>query len=325
MGCSNSTAAEPAQSSAPGAPVPAAPGGGNLQEDLKSDDPEVRPAKQAIAAEGLGAYPEALSPGPEAESRLRKLYQLPADWDLQAFCNGKRLKGGLGGRKASTVVAFQPQPPEVVKAMQSVLDGTYRKVYTRDRRGAPIPDRFVVKDVHRVLNDQVWREYCDTREQIRSKLNGEKPSLPDGSHTVNVLQKGGLGALPPLDSEVNEHWLFHGTTAEAATGIAENDFRLDLSGSNAGTLYGKGIYLAENATKSDEYGEGPKGTWLIVESLIEPILDLDPSRSAQVVIAAGVALEKQWPHGTATLLVENVIPQNRADMRKIEKILEAMV
>jgi len=195
----------------------------------------------------------------EAEARLRKLYQLPPDWDLQAFCNGKRLKGGLGGRKASTVVAFQPQPPEVVKAMQSVLDGTYRKVYTRDRRGAPIPDRFVVKDVHRVLNDQVWREYCDTREKIRSKLNGEKPSLPDGSHTVNVLQKGGLGALPPLDSEVNEHWLFHGTTAEAATGIAENDFRLDLSGSNAGTLYGKGIYLAENATKSDEYGEGPKG------------------------------------------------------------------
>ncbi|CAK9042438.1 unnamed protein product [Durusdinium trenchii] len=32
-----------------------------------------------------------------------------------------------------------------------------------------------------------------------------------------------------------------------------------MSGSNAGTLYGKGIYLAENATKSDEYGEGPKG------------------------------------------------------------------
>ncbi|CAE7597159.1 Tiparp [Symbiodinium sp. CCMP2592] len=103
------------------------------------------------------------------------------------------------------------------------------QVYTRDRRGAPIPDRFVVKDVHRVLNDQATSEYCDTREKIRSKLNGEKPSLPDGSHTVNVLQKGGLGALPPLDSEVNEHWLFHGTTAEAATGIAENDFRSDLS------------------------------------------------------------------------------------------------
>ena len=29
---------------------------------------------------------------------------------------------------------------------------------------------------------------------------------------------------------------------------AENDFRLDLTGSGAGTLYGKGIYLAENAS-----------------------------------------------------------------------------
>jgi len=65
--------------------------------------------------------------------------------------------------------------------------------------------------------------------------------------------------LPRLDAAVNENWLFHGTTRDAATGIAENDFRLDLSGSNAGTLYGKGIYLAENATKSDEYGEGPRG------------------------------------------------------------------
>jgi hypothetical protein len=65
--------------------------------------------------------------------------------------------------------------------------------------------------------------------------------------------------LPPLDEQVNESWLFHGTTGQAAQGIAENDFRLDLSGSNAGTLYGRGIYLAENASKSDEYGEGPKG------------------------------------------------------------------
>ena len=28
-----------------------------------------------------------------------------------------------------------------------------------------------------------------------------------------------------LAEVVNEHWLFHGTTAEAAKGIAENDFR----------------------------------------------------------------------------------------------------
>ena len=35
---------------------------------------------------------------------------------------------------------------------------TVAEVYTRDRRGAPIPDRFVVKEVHRVLNDQAWKQ-----------------------------------------------------------------------------------------------------------------------------------------------------------------------
>eukprot|EP00439_Symbiodinium_sp_Y106_P011130 s7285_g1.t1 len=43
------------------------------------------------------------------------------------------------------------------------------------------------------------------------------------------------------------------------------------------------------------------------------------SRFAQLV----VDLEKRWQHGRAVLLVENVIPQNRADMRKIEKMLDA--
>lgn len=264
MGCGGSKSAEDpasAPSSAPKAEKNAesmstAAATSGTAEGLQSDDPEV--LRRALSsAWSRGQH------GPEvtaAESRLRASLKLPADWDLKVFCAGRRLEGGLGGRKASTVVAFHPQPPAVVKAMQSVLDGTYRKVYTRDRRGAPIPDRFVVKEVHRVLNDQVWREYEARREGVREACASKKAELPDGSHTVNHLsQSGGLSALPPLDPVVNEHWLFHGTTAEAAKGIAENDFRLDMSGSNAGTLYGKGIYLAENATKSDEYGEGPKG------------------------------------------------------------------
>mmetsp|Transcript_66459 Transcript_66459/g.138795 ORF Transcript_66459/g.138795 Transcript_66459/m.138795 type:complete len:134 (+) Transcript_66459:657-1058(+) len=54
--------------------------------------------------------------------------------------------------------------------------------------------------------------------------------------------------------------LFHGTTDAAAKSIAEGDFRLDLSGSNAGKLYGAGIYLAESCSKSDEYaGENKEG------------------------------------------------------------------
>merc|ERR1719329_164270 len=76
---------------------------------------------------------------------------------------------------------------------------------------------------------------------------------------MTLLKGRPAPVLPELNAAVNEHWLFHGTTRAAAQGIGENDFRLDLTGSNAGTLYGSGIYLAENATKSDEYGEGAQG------------------------------------------------------------------
>eukprot|EP00440_Ansanella_granifera_P018715 gb/GFBE01020333.1/.p1 GENE.gb/GFBE01020333.1/~~gb/GFBE01020333.1/.p1 ORF type:complete len:570 (+),score=160.36 gb/GFBE01020333.1/:1-1710(+) len=261
MGCSSGKEAgsAPASGSAakPSAATPVAPAAGSAANlaGLSSDDPEVlRKALHAALSKGMKS-PEVA----QAEARLREKLKLPADWDMLAFSGGNRLEGGLGGRKASTVVCFQKQPPQVEKAVQSLFDGTFRKVYTRDRRGAPIPDRFVIKEVHRVLNDQVWREYSDKRDEIKDARASQKPKLPDGSQTVNHLNEKKINVLPPLDEDANEHWLFHGTTAEAAKGIAENDFRLDLSGTNAGTLYGKGIYLAENATKSDEYGEGPKG------------------------------------------------------------------
>ena len=47
----------------------------------------------------------------------------------------------------------------------------------------------------------------------------------------------------------------------------------------------------------------------------------DPSSRAFAQLV--VDLEKRWQHGRAVLLVENVIPQNRADVRKIEKMLDA--
>merc|ERR1712079_775839 len=44
-----------------------------------------------------------------------------------------------------------------------------------------------------------------------------------------------------------------GTNTFAANKITTGNFKINLAGSNAGTLYGRGIYLAENASKSDEY------------------------------------------------------------------------
>merc|ERR1712228_490009 len=36
------------------------------------------------------------------------------------------------------------------------------------------------------------------------------------------------------------------------------DFSVDLAGSSSGALYGPGIYLAENSSKSDEYAQDDK-------------------------------------------------------------------
>merc|ERR1711874_380835 len=55
-----------------------------------------------------------------------------------------------------------------------------------------------------------------------------------------------LANAPPLDPQVNEVLLFHGTNPIAADKIAATNFRVNLAGSNAGALYGRGLYLAEN-------------------------------------------------------------------------------
>merc|ERR1712146_350145 len=62
-----------------------------------------------------------------------------------------------------------------------------------------------------------------------------------------------MGEQYQLDKDAHEEFLFHGTNDVAAESITKGDFLVNLAGSNAGTLYGKGVYLAESVSKSDEY------------------------------------------------------------------------
>lgn len=58
-----------------------------------------------------------------------------------------------------------------------------------------------------------------------------------------------------LNVKANELWLFHGTRESAAESITENEFQLKMAGTNRGTMFGPGIYMADAVTKSDEYTE----------------------------------------------------------------------
>ena len=59
----------------------------------------------------------------------------------------------------------------------------------------------------------------------------------------------------PLRREVNEALLLHGTQPGALLSMLANGLNERFSGTNAGTAFGNGVYLAEDLGKSDQYVE----------------------------------------------------------------------
>jgi len=135
---------------------------------------------------------------------------------------------------------------------QQLFDASFRKKFTRDRKDGGVPDRLLVTRGLRCQNVYNWVEYSRRRWQIKEELNAKKDLL----RSIDNLKTAGV--LPcddkyRLDADAHEEFLFHGTNDDAAHCITQGDFLVNLAGSNAGTLYGKGVYLAESVSKSDEY------------------------------------------------------------------------
>lgn len=101
----------------------------------------------------------------------------------------------------------------------------------------------VVKCV-RVQDSQAWAAYARKRAEIR---NRHPPELKDLKPQTSELLD--YSAVRTLDHSVNEVWLFHGTSEDAAKSIARNDFRLPSGMGN----FGKGLYFADAAAKSWSY------------------------------------------------------------------------
>ena len=306
---------------------------------------------------------------------------IPSYWD-KTILEDIPMENGLSPSKGGTLNKFakiQLADTQMV-SIQKLFDSTHRKVYTRDRKGAKVPDGFEVVRVERIQNLQNWNEFKLKQQEVleeiqKLKEKGEKgvcknghvllplgtskdngwgcdgrkdggclsgitgfcqtkgmnrfrcekcdfdycekcyilrtgaklclkghPLLPLGTtrdngwhcdqnktkqgclrgnktkganryrceqcdydlcdlcyqkhigHVLNNLKTDHMD----LHSEENNKdsntvWLFHGTSSEAAELITRGDFLVDKAGSNAGTLYGRGIYLAESCSKSDEY------------------------------------------------------------------------
>lgn len=78
-------------------------------------------------------------------------------------------------------------------------------------------------------------------------------NLPDNSDEIRPAELE--LDYQSLDPRLNECLLFHGTNPVSAEAITVENFKVSLAGSASGTLFGRGIYFAENCTKSDEYAK----------------------------------------------------------------------
>lgn len=147
----------------------------------------------------------------------------------------------------------------VFNELQQLLSVSFKKVWTRDRKSTGInvvPDAFELVKAMKNENFSDWKGYYMKRHMLAHSC----ASKPFVQHRALTAQATQLTKRHKLRDYVNEWFLFHGTSHEAAETISGGDFTMTLAGSATGTLYGRGTYFAESATKADEYAkEGPDG------------------------------------------------------------------
>ncbi|CAD7959914.1 unnamed protein product [Amoebophrya sp. A25] len=222
---------------------------------------------------GLQNTPEAK----EAVDLFKDLHSIPAHFDTGLVV--QKLRGGAGGEG---VPAYRKPRDELLTIVQEFFDLTMVRKRTRDRRGG-VPRAYEAVKVMHVQNHKIWVNYLKGKNKVMRTLEAAENS-PDGPTRGAVYPRYNnsrkpeemvktLGILPGsnlrfdqcwskisgedknIKTDSNEYYLFHGTKPEAALAITDQDFKINLAGTNAGSLYGRGVYFGECCTKADEYAQ----------------------------------------------------------------------
>jgi len=221
----------------------------------ESDDEERPEAAASLAATALETSGEDLQ---KVAAWYCKDLQLPEAWNVIGLLREGLSGGGLTDILFSggDLVIKKEVPKDHVwfQWAEGLFEATFLHIYTRDRHGENVPDALRVKDMQQVFNCGSWGEYARRRQSVQEDLFNKGAAWLEELKT-DPCTKGETPTwhLSGGKSVANEHWLYHGTSLAGEEGITEGDFRLNLAGSNAGTLYGNGVYLAEAVSKSDEY------------------------------------------------------------------------
>jgi hypothetical protein len=138
-----------------------------------------------------------------------------------------------------------------------------------------MPYRLEVVHAFRSENAPLWHRFQQQKASFSKVSHGSSP------FNVKTQGKGDIA-----DKRLNEHeaYLFHGTNPSSSMSILKSGFSLNQAGKSTGTMFGYGIYLAENSSKSDEYATDDGGgtfpglrALLVCRCLIgKPLVVTDP-------------------------------------------------
>eukprot|EP00930_Biecheleria_cincta_P064706 TRINITY_DN50340_c0_g1_i1.p1 TRINITY_DN50340_c0_g1~~TRINITY_DN50340_c0_g1_i1.p1 ORF type:complete len:617 (-),score=120.47 TRINITY_DN50340_c0_g1_i1:128-1978(-) len=152
-------------------------------------------------------------------------------------------------------------PAEQIPKFQKLLDVTFKDKATRDRKTGEMPKRLKVEHVIRMEDSAMWSRFLSKRAQLAAFKHTPLADLPGSGRakTARPMSDTEAALLPDclgeLTTELNETYLFHGSGPAGALGIGENGFDMSRVGSNVGTMFGGGAYMAEASSKSDEYAQ----------------------------------------------------------------------
>jgi len=200
--------------------------------------------------------PAALSQ--KAREMFCTLHSLPRDMNLSALfmAGGSRQSvrmTGLGRLNSLGNGVLDAQVSDGMLPMfQQLMNETYRAVLTKDRRDGAVPEKYEVVKVIKIFNAKTYQGYLNRLQDIERELHNNLGALTDYDLMTaeRCKQIATEFEVPPLHEAGLEAFLFHGTKPDGARSVAVENF--DLKFARDG-LFGRGIYLAESCSKSDEY------------------------------------------------------------------------
>uniref|UniRef100_A0A6U4XDW1 Poly [ADP-ribose] polymerase n=1 Tax=Hemiselmis andersenii TaxID=464988 RepID=A0A6U4XDW1_HEMAN len=174
-----------------------------------------------------------------AQQRLLKTSHRPKSWSTERPSSGLK------------VVHITEKP--LLATLESFLTGKDIGYDGQDKKEKGKYNALKLERAWRVENDELWMAYVAAKSRIRRvRSNVDKLNFPSVSLALDRVSRH----LPDgVDVELNETRLVHGTKPDVIASVLRNGMNERFSGSSSGTAFGDGVYLAEDAAKSDQYGQ----------------------------------------------------------------------